>query len=90
MKNNKNRYHVFLFLSSFSRGLIQVFSLVMLYRNGFSLRDIFLFLFITYIMGILVCYLCTKINKKIVNGAIDKHVILNYLFNYIWIVFFII
>ena len=47
-------YHIFLFLSSFTRGLIEVFSLVLLYQKGYSVENIFFFLFLLYFVGIFV------------------------------------
>ncbi len=57
-------YHIFLFLSTFTRGLVEVFSLVLLYKKGFSVDNIFLFLFLMYTVGILVNYISLKISYK--------------------------
>ncbi|MCI6266083.1 MAG: hypothetical protein MR598_04485 [Erysipelotrichaceae bacterium] len=59
-------YHIFLFLSTFTRGLVEVFSLVLLYQKGFSVANIFFFLFIMYVVGILVNYISLKISYRIV------------------------
>lgn len=65
MKKN-TIYHIFLFLSTFSRGLVEVFSLVLLYKKGFSVSEIFLFLFLLYTIGILVNYISLKLSYKLV------------------------
>lgn len=62
----RNAYHIFLFLSTFTRGLVEVFSLVLLYKKGFSVSNIFLFLFLMYGVGILVNYISLKISYKLV------------------------
>ena len=37
-------YHLFLLLSTFTRGLVETFSLVLLYKKGFIIEEILLFL----------------------------------------------
>ncbi len=59
-------YHLFLFLSTFSRGLVEVFSLVLLSKKGFSLREISLFLFLTYLVGIFSCFVSIRRNKNLI------------------------
>ena len=66
MKNKNLNYHIFLFLSLFSRDLVEIFSLVLLYKKGFSIKNTLLFLLITYIIGIITCTISIKKNKKIV------------------------
>lgn len=64
MKNNKT-YNIFLFLSTLTRGLVEVFSLVLLYKKGYSLNNLILFLFLMYLTGILVNYISLKIYYKV-------------------------
>ena len=59
-------YAVFLFLSTFTRGLVEIFSLVLLYKKGFSQNEIFFFLFLLYTIGILVNYLSLKLPYKLI------------------------
>lgn len=63
---NKNIYHLFLFLITFTRGIIEAFSLVLLYKKGFGVRDILIFLTFMYVFGIVVNYISLKINYKVV------------------------
>ena len=63
MKKN-TIYHLFLFLSTFTRGIVEVFSLVLLYKKGFSIENIFWFLWIMYTVGIFVNYFSLKITYK--------------------------
>lgn len=59
-------YHLFLLLSTFTRGLVEVFSLVLLYRKGFEVHEIFFFLFFMYSIGILVNYVSLKMAYRVV------------------------
>lgn len=68
MKKNIS-YHLFLFLFTFTRGLVEIFSLVLLHQKGFSLNQLYLFLFVMYSFGVLVNYLSLKIHYKIVLGG---------------------
>ena len=66
MKKQIYNYYFFLFLSTFSRGLIEVFSLVLLYKKGFPISTLLFFLLLTYLLGIIVCFISIKLNKKII------------------------
>ena len=59
-------YNIFLFLSTFTRGLVEVFSLVLLYKKGYSLDNLIFFLFLMYSLGILVNYISLKIYYKVI------------------------
>ena len=63
MKKN-TIYQIFLFLSTFTRGLVEVFSLVLLYKKGFTIYNLFFFLFFSYTFGILVNYVSLKFSYK--------------------------
>ena len=64
---NKSRtYNIFLFLSTFTRGLVEVFSLVLLYKKGYSVNNLIYFLFLMYTVGIVVNYLSLKIYYKVI------------------------
>lgn len=59
------RYNVFLLLSNIARNIVDVFSLIILYSNGVSIKDIFGFLSIYYFISIFVnLYSVYIINKK--------------------------
>ncbi len=64
MKKNSKTYHIFLFFSTFTRGLVETFSLVLLYKKGFSVHEIFFFLLILNGVGIATNYFCLKQNPK--------------------------
>ena len=65
MKCNKT-YNIFLFLSTLTRNLVNVFSLVLLYKKGYTINNLLFFLFMMYLMGILVNYFSLKIYYKVV------------------------
>lgn len=65
MKKNKV-YQIFLFLSTFTRGLVEVFSLVLLYQKGIPLPSILWFQFLMYTFGIIVNYISLRYSYKIV------------------------
>ncbi len=65
MKKQNRDYHLFLFLSTFSRGLIESFSLVLLYKKSFSLQSILIFLFLTYLFGMVASYFSLIFSKKV-------------------------
>ena len=46
---NKGIYNFFLFMSTLTRGLVEVFSVIFLYNLGYSINNILLFLLIMYI-----------------------------------------
>lgn len=65
MKKQSTNYYLFLFFSSFSRNLIEVYSLVILYKKGYSLNNILIFLLITYLTGIASCHISLIIKPKL-------------------------
>ncbi len=65
MIRDKN-YYLFLFLESFTRGLVDVFSLVLLYEKGFSIGNIYVFLLFKYLFGIISCYFSIRYSYKFI------------------------
>ena len=63
---NKNIYNFFLFLSNLTRNLVQVFSIVLLYNKGYSIKNILIFLLVMYISGIIVNIISIISNYKLV------------------------
>lgn len=66
MKKKSFYYHLFLFLSTFIRGLVELFSLVLLYRLGYQIEELFFFLFLLYTFGIGVNYVSLKVPYRYV------------------------
>ena len=63
---NTKRYNIFILLSTIARNVVEIFSSVLLYQMGYSLKEILLFFTILYLVGavtsIITLYL-TKIIK---------------------------
>ena len=66
--NNIKRYDIFILISTIARNIVEIFSSVLLYKMGYSLKDILLFFTILYFTGgvtsIIVIYLTKYINAK--------------------------
>ena len=66
--NNIKKYNLFILISTLARNITEVFSSVLLYKMGYSIRDILIFLSILYFMGSIICiitmYLIGKVNIK--------------------------
>lgn len=63
--SNIKKYNLFIFSSTISRNIIEVFSAVLLYKMGYNLKDILLFYFLIYFVGILVNYISINLTKVI-------------------------
>ena len=65
---NIKKYNIFILLSTIARNIVEVFSSVLLYKMGYSLKEILLFFSILYFVGAitstLVIYLTRVINAK--------------------------
>lgn len=68
--NNSNKYNLFILISTVARSLIESFSLVFLYKMGYDIKSILMFLFVMYSMGIVSnsigIYFSNKIGYKYV------------------------
>ena len=64
MKNYK-KYNIFIFFSTIARNIVEVFSAVLLYKMGYSIRNILLFFFLLYFVGIFVNYITLSLTKII-------------------------
>ena len=64
MKNIKF-YNIYMFISSFTRNIIDLYSVVLLYQNGISLNNIIGIYAITYFIGIFISTISLKLGNKI-------------------------
>ena len=64
MKNLKS-YNIYMFISSFTRNIIDIYSVVLLYQNGFSIQDIIGIYAITYFIGSYISTLSIQIGNNI-------------------------
>lgn len=71
MDNNQKRFGVYVFLSTFSRNLIEVFIPVILYKFGFNLTEIILYYFLGSFISLIISYPCVLFSKKVSNKALS-------------------
>ncbi len=68
--NNIKRYNLFILISTLARNIVNVFSAVLLYKMGYNIKEIFIFLCVLYFIGSIVCattmYLVGKISIKFI------------------------
>ena len=64
MKNIKS-YNLYMFVSTLTRNIIDIYSVVLLYQNGFSIHDIIGIYAITYFIGSYISTLSIKIGNSI-------------------------
>lgn len=63
MKNIKS-YNIYMFISSFTRNIIDIYSVVLLYQNGFSIKNIISIYAITYFLGAFISTISLKLGNK--------------------------
>lgn len=64
MKNIKF-YNIYMFVSSFTRNIIDLYSVILLYQNGLSINNIIGIYAITYFIGIFISVISLKLGNKI-------------------------
>lgn len=88
MNSNQKKFGVYVFLSTFSRNLIEVFIPVILYKNGFSLKEVIFYYLIVNLTSLIICYpfICfsKKFDNKILSimgiaGFVSLQILLNYI-----------
>lgn len=67
MSEKRKKFEVYVFLSTFSRNLIEVFIPVLLYEFGYSLREVILYFFITNFGSLIFAYPLVWLSKKFDN-----------------------
>ena len=95
MDKNQKKFGMYVFLSTFSRNLIEVFIPVILYKFGYSLKEVILYYLITNVFSLLISYPCVAFSKKFNNKILSiigivSFLILQILLNYmIYSIFYI-
>lgn len=93
MDKNQKKFGIYVFLSTFSRNLIEVFIPVILYKVGFGLNEILLYYFFVNFISLILSYPCVMLSKKFNNkilaiiGIISfvcLQISLNFLTNNTW------
>jgi len=67
MENNQKNFNLFVFLSTFSRNLIEIFIPVILYKFGYSLNEVIFYYFLVNLISLLLSYPCVYFSKKFNN-----------------------
>lgn len=88
MNSNQKKFGIYVFLSTFSRNLIEVFIPVILYKNGFALKEILFYYLMANVISLIISYpfinLSKKYNNKILSIiGIIGFVILQIMLNFI-------
>ena len=71
MDENKKYFDYYVFLSSFARNLIEVFIGTILYKAGFSLKNVILYYLLVNIFSLLLGLPCAKISKQYSNKVLS-------------------
>lgn len=64
------KYNLFIFISSFARNLVEIFSGVLLYKMGYSIKDIMLFFGVVYFFSIFINVIVIKLDRVISSKSI--------------------
>ena len=71
MNNNIKKFDLYVFLSTFARNLIEVFIPIILYKNGYSLKEVIIYYFFVNLFSTILTYPCLifarKFNYKILS-----------------------
>ena len=79
MNNNTNKFRLYVFLSTFARNLIEVFIPVILYKNGYSLREVIFYFLIANLVSAILSYPCVLFAKKYSNKILSIIGIISFL-----------
>lgn len=71
MNSNQKKFGIYVFLSTFSRNLIEVFIPVILYKNGFPLKEVVLYYLMANVISLIICYPCIQLSKKYNNKLLS-------------------
>ena len=63
--SNIKRYNIFILLSTLARNIVEVFSSVLLYKMGYSLKEILLFYSLVYLTGAITSTIVIYLTKII-------------------------
>ena len=71
MTENRKKFEIYVFLSTFSRNLIEVFIPVILYEFGYSLKEVILYFLLTNVFSFIFAYLFVHLSKKLNNKILS-------------------
>ena len=64
MKDNRIKFNIFSFISTFARSLIEIFVSLYLFKNGFSIKYILIFYLLENLFAIFLSYIFVKLGEK--------------------------
>lgn len=67
MTGNRKKFELYVFLSTFSRNLIEVFIPIILYKFGYELKDVILYFLVSNIFSLILSYPLIEFSKKFNN-----------------------
>ena len=71
MDSNQKKFSAYVFLSTFSRNLIEVFIPVILYKFGYSLKEIIFYYLLVNLISLIISYPCIYFSKKYDNRKLS-------------------
>lgn len=88
MNSNQKKFGIYVFLSTFSRNLIEVFIPVILYKNGFALKEVLFYYLMANVISLIISYPFINFSKKYNNKILSiigiiAFVVLQILLNFI-------
>lgn len=79
MDSNQKKFNIYVFLSTFSRNLIEVFIPIILYKFGYSLKEVIFYYLLVNLFLILLVYPCITFSKKFSNRSLSLIGILSFI-----------
>ena len=88
MDGNQKKFNLYVFLSTFSRNLIEVFIPLILYKFGYSLKEVILYYLLVNAILVFLVYPCIWFSKKYSNRSLSiigifSFIVVQILLNYI-------
>ena len=56
MDNNQKKFGIYVFLSTFSRNLIEVFIPIILYKFGFDIKEVLFYYLLANVISLIISY----------------------------------
>lgn len=79
IKRNNNLFNLYVFLTTFSRNLLEVFVGTILYKLGFSLHQVVFYYLLVNLFSLILAVPCTHISKKYSNKLLSVMGIMSFL-----------
>lgn len=64
MEKNRKKFEIFVFISTFSRNLIEVFIPLILYKFGYSLKEVIFYFMLSNIFSLIIAFPFISLSKK--------------------------